>query len=61
MAKVILYEGDSGIVVVSPAAQLDIDEFAKNFVPPKTKYNIIIRSQTFKLGVIKWILKHLFK
>ena len=41
MAKVILYEGDSGIVVVSPAAQLDIDEFAKNFVPPKTKYNII--------------------
>ena len=45
MAKVFLYEGDSGIVVVSPAAQLDIDEFAKNFVPPKTKYNIIESSQ----------------
>tara|TARA_R110002020_G_scaffold103752_15_gene243189 strand:+ start:2498 stop:2920 length:423 start_codon:yes stop_codon:yes gene_type:complete len=45
MAKVIIYEGDDGLEVISPASHLKIIEAAQYLVPPHTKYRIVEASQ----------------
>jgi|TARA_R110000765_G_C18793326_1_gene592815 hypothetical protein len=45
MAKVIIYEGDDGLEVISPASHLKISEAAERLVPYAKKYRIIESSQ----------------
>jgi len=45
MAKVIIYEGDDGLEVISPASHLKPSEVASYLVPHAKKYRIVETSQ----------------
>ena len=45
MAKVIIYEGDDGLEVISPASHLKITEAAEYLVPYAKQYRIIDANQ----------------
>ena len=45
MAQVIIHESDDGLVVISPASHLNINEAAEYLVPVGTKYKIVEDNQ----------------